>query len=144
MEKQIGKYKIKFLGKFSDKTDKLTLNIAMDGSLTKFLNTCISAKGLSEQKIKVALGRDELGVQQFQEFERYLIKTPLAGSINYIDYSGFVFIKEFVQKGKVSIEFNDFEKRDQIKNSVKKTIKALLQQMNDGDVNETVVLDVKE
>ncbi|MCH7534151.1 MAG: hypothetical protein IH948_00095 [Bacteroidetes bacterium] len=141
MVKEIGKYKIKFFGKFSDSSDKLNLVVSIDSGLKKFLREC-TASG-ETQDLNIPVGRDNNGGTQHQKFKRYLIKTPLRNTISYINGFECVFIKELLDNGRFTIEFNDFDSREKVKKAVKDTIKVLIQRKSDATINETVDITVK-
>lgn len=143
MEKTIGKYKIKFSGDFSEKTDKLSLTIKIDDPLREFLRTCVSSKS-GAQDLEISLGPNAKGINEVVTVKRYLIKTPLSSSINYITYHELPFIKGFIDNGSVTFEFNAFDNRDKLKRYFKEVIKKLLEISNNEKIDETVTFNLNE
>ena len=167
MEKIIGKYKIKFSGDFSDKTDKLSLNVKIDDGLKAFLKGCV-APIEGTQKVTIDIGsktgnENSNELQEYPhsrdlattssssipistdtvEFKRYLIKTPISSSINYIPSFEVPFITDLIDGGKLSLDFNTFSKRDKFKDNFKQVIKKLLEISNNEKVDETVTFNIK-
>ena len=141
MEKEIGKYKIKFSGKFSDKSDKLELIVSIDDGLKAFLRGCISPAG-GFQEVSINLGHNDKGMQENKTFKRHKIKTPVINSINYMTNNEVVFATDLLSKGKLAIDFNTFQQRDSFKTNFKEIIKKLLEISNNEKVSETVTFDV--
>lgn len=141
MEKIIGKFRINFNGNFSDKSDKLTLNVKIDNALRTFLKGCCSSRE-GVQNITVHLGDDGRDNENLN-IKRYFIKNPLTASLNYISYFEIVFITNIIDKGNLSLEFNTFEARNNFKEAFKRTVKKLLELNNSERVEETVTFNVK-
>ena len=143
MEKEIGKYKINFFGKFTDETEKLELTIVIDNNLKDVLKKCISTVRTGFKDSRVNLGYNQEGNNEFFNFKRYLIRTPMNNIFSNNNAFDLLFSKEIIESGKVTLNFLTYEQRNNLKTNFKSVIKTLLMTFETDRVVENVSYTIK-
>lgn len=123
--KRIGGYKIDFYTKFNHReSDRVFLVLECNPELKALLNKAIVEK--SEIDFKHYLGYDENDNTVYSEYKRFKVKTWIYSGL-FQRSREFLFIKEFVENGKIAIPFLDKSILDEFLSDVKANIKNLVE-----------------
>ena len=135
-------YKIKFKGGYNQATDKLDLNISIDKKLRNIIKSvCINESVEYILSIGRHVNKSGKSKEQSMKFKRYLVKGPIISAM-YGNYTQILFIKDFVDTGKLKLSFNEFEIRDRVIKEMKENIQSLLRAIEKINVNQSVPMEI--
>jgi len=137
--KQIDKFKAYYSGGIDDSGDFSVLNVTINKELQKALKDIVVKN--TTQKDKIFIGTSEDGTNQYFEFKRYLVKSVFYSSLSSRDKPA-LFIKELIDKGKITFKFMNFPRRNEFKTNFEECLNIIMRTLLNCDFEYTAVFRV--